>query len=414
MYQGLLRSIPLFAALPDEELHVLSQGWEQVVHPAGGRIFQEGEPNDRFSIVTQGEIEITRLVDDTTERVLQTLRPGDYYGEVSLLFPGSMRSASGRARGEVQLLEIDRDHFSALLRRQPGLAVEILRKVVERMRLTENAVIAELRANNRELVAAYSELQAAQARLIEQERMEYELRTARRVQERILPKALPNVQDWTLTSCWHPARSVGGDFYDCFYVDNGHIAIIIGDVTGKGIPASLVMATTVSLVRFVGEQLQAPGAMLARINDRMVADIPEKMFVTCMIVVLEPSTGKIRFANAGHNLPYVRGTGGVRTLHARGMPLGLMGGMEYEENEDVIAPGELLMLYSDGIVEARNQRRELFGDRRLSAFIATLPPQQNLPEAVCNEVWGFTGEGLQPEDDITMFVIERALDGDGQ
>ena len=175
MYEGLLRSIPLFSALPDEELHALSQGWERIVYPAGARIFQEGEPNDRFSIVTHGEIEITRLVDDTTERVLQTLGPGDYYGEVSLLFRGSMRSASGRARSEVQLLEINRDHFNALLRRQPGLAVEILRKVVERMRLTENAVIAELRANNRELVAAYSELQAAQARLIEQERIEYEL-----------------------------------------------------------------------------------------------------------------------------------------------------------------------------------------------------------------------------------------------
>ena len=102
MYQGLLRSIPLFAALPDEELQVLSKEWDRVIHAAGARIFQEGEPNDRFSIVTQGEIEITRLVDDTTERVLQTLRPGDYYGEVSLLFPGSMRSASGRARSCVR------------------------------------------------------------------------------------------------------------------------------------------------------------------------------------------------------------------------------------------------------------------------------------------------------------------------
>ncbi len=408
MYQGLLRSIPLFSALPDEELRLLSQGLQTVTHPPGIRIFQEGELNDRFSIVTHGEIEITRLVDDTTERVLQTLGPGEYFGEMSLLFEDSRRSASGRARTEVQLLEMERRHFDTLLHRHPGLAVEILRNVVERLRITENAVIDELRASNRELVAAYRELQAAQAQLIEQERIEYELQTARRVQERMLPKALPPVEGWTLTTCWHPARTVGGDFYDCFAVDDDHIALIIGDVTGKGIPAALVMATTCSLVRFVGEQLQTPGAMLARINDRVAADIPEKMFVTCLIAILEPATGRVRFANAGHNLPLVRGAGGVRTLHARGMPLGLMPRMEYEEHEDVIAAGELLMLYSDGIVEARNQRRELFGDRRLSAFIATLPARQDLPDAVCNEVWQFTGEGLQQEDDITMFVLERS------
>ena len=233
----------------------------------------------------------------------------------------------------------------------PGLAVEILRNVVERLRITENAVIAELRASNRELVAAYRELQAAQARLIEQERIEYELRTARAGPGTHAAQALPRVEGWTLTTCWHPARTVGGDFYDCFAVDDDHIALIIGDVTGKGIPAALVMATTCSLVRFVGEQLQTPGAMLARINDRVAADIPEKMFVTCLIAILEPATGRVRFANAGHNLPLVRGASGVRTLHARGMPLGLMPRMEYEEHEDVIAAGELLMLYSDGIVK---------------------------------------------------------------
>jgi serine phosphatase RsbU (regulator of sigma subunit) len=328
---------------------------------------------------------------------------------MSLLFADSRRSASGRARTEVQLLELDREHFELLLKRHPGVAVELLRGVVERLRVTENAVISELRASNRELVLAYRELQAAQARLIEQERIEYELQTARRVQERMLPKELPAVTGWDLTACWHPARTVGGDFYDCFPIDDDHIVLIIGDVTGKGIPAALVMATTCSLVRFVGEQLQAPGAMLARINDRMVEDIPEKMFVTCLIAVLEPSTGRVRFANAGHNLPLVRGVHGVRTLQARGMPLGLMRGMHYEESEDLIEPGELLMLHSDGIVEARNQRRELFGDRRLAALIAALPPHAHLPDAVCEEVWRFTGEGAQQEDDITIFVTERTF-----
>ena len=292
----------------------------------GARIFQEGEPNDRFSIVTQGEIEITRLVDDTTERVLQTLRPGDYFGEMSLLFADSMRSASGRARSEVQLLEMERNHFGTLLHRHPGLAVEILRKVVERLRLTENAVIAELRASNRELVTAYRELQAAQARLIEQERIEYELRTARQVQERMLPKALPPVEGWTLIHLLAPGTHRRRRLLRLLSCRRRPHRVYHRRCDGQGHPGVAGHGHDCSLVRFVGEQLQTPGAMLARINDRVAADIPEKMFVTCLVAVLEPSSGRMRFANAGHNLPFVRGAGGVRTLHARGMPLGLMAG----------------------------------------------------------------------------------------
>jgi serine phosphatase RsbU (regulator of sigma subunit) len=408
MYQGLLRGIPLFSALPDEELRLLSSSLAAATYAPGKDIFREGEANDRFSFIVEGEVEITRFVDDHTERVLQTLKAGDYFGEMSLLFADSIRSASGRARTVVRLLEMERNHFSTLLQRHPALAVEILRTVVERLRLTENAVIAELRASNRKLVTAYHELQAAQAQLIEQERIEYELRTARQIQERMLPKTLPPLEGWSLSTCWHPARTVGGDFYDCFPIGDGHIAIVIGDVTGKGIPAALVMATTCSLIRFVSEQLHTPGAMLARINDRIAADIPERMFVTCLVAVLDPLSGRLRFANAGHSLPFVRGRQGVRTLRARGMPLGLMPSMEYEEHEDVIAPGELLMLYSDGIVEARNRRRELYGDRRLAAYIATLPSERDLPNSVCQDVWAFTGSDAQQEDDITMFVLQRS------
>jgi serine phosphatase RsbU (regulator of sigma subunit) len=304
---------------------------------------------------------------------------------------------------------MQRSQFSTLLRRQPALAVEILRTVVERLRITENAVIADLRASNRELVIAYRDLQAAQARLIAQERLEYELRTARQIQERMLPKALPAIGGWSLSTCWHPARTVGGDFYDCFPTGDGRVAFVIGDVTGKGVPAALVMATTCSLVRFVAEQLHMPGPMLARINDRLSADIPDKMFVTCLIAVLEPATGHLRFANAGHNLPLVRGRGEVRSLRARGMPLGLLPEMVYEEQETVIEPGELLMLYSDGIVEARDPHRELFGDKRLAAHLAASTPERDLTDTLCEAVSQFTGPGSEQEDDITMFVIERRV-----
>ena len=410
MHEGLLRSIPLFAALPDEELHLLAERLTPVEHPAGALLFREGEPNDRFSIIAGGEIEITRQVDENSERVLQTLGRGDFFGEMSLLFTDSVRSASGRARTPVQLLEMKGRQFDLLLHRRPTLAIEILRSVVSRLRLTENAVIADLRTRNRELLQAYRDLQAAQARLIEQERIEYELRTARQIQERMLPKVLPSIGGYSLSTCWLPARTVGGDFYDCFPSGDGRVAFVIGDVTGKGIPAALVMATTCSLVRFVAEQLSAPGPMLARINDRIAADIPDKMFVTCLIAVLEPATGRLCFANAGHNLPLVRGKDGVRSLRARGMPLGLLPEMVYEEQETVIEPGEVLMFYSDGIVEARNPQRELFGDRRLAAHLGAWTPARGLTDSLCEVVAQFTGPGRDQEDDITMFVVERRPD----
>src|SRR5690606_15015929 len=122
-------------------------------------------------------------------------------------------------------------------------------------------------------------------------------------------------------------------------------------VTGKGVPAALVMATTRSLVRSVAMRLRSPGLVLKQVNDLLGPDMPSKMFVTCLYAVLEPTTGRMRFANAGHNLPFRMETnnGTTSELRARGMPLGLMPGMEYEEIEATITPGDCVLFYSDGL-----------------------------------------------------------------
>ncbi len=160
-----------------------------------------------------------------------------------------------------------------------------------------------------------------------------------------------------MAAYYRPAREVGGDFYDVIPLPDGRIGFVIGDVTDKGVPAALVMAATRSVLRASAQRIVDPGAVLERVNEHLCPDMPEKMFVTCLYGVLDPATGHFRFANAGHDLPYVKRAVGSEELRARGMPLGLMTGMVYEEKETVLEPGDSLLLHSDGVVEAHDPRR---------------------------------------------------------
>ena len=161
-----------------------------------------------------------------------------------------------------------------------------------------------------------------------------------------------------------PAREVGGDFYDVIPLPDGRVGLVVGDVTDKGVPAALVMSATRSVLRASAQRIIEPGAVLERVNEHLCPDMPEKMFVTCLYGVLDPESGLLRFANAGHDVPYVKTAGGVGELRARGMPLGLMPGMSYEEKETTLEPGDSVLLHSDGVVEAHDPERR---DVRLPA-----------------------------------------------
>ena len=139
---------------------------------------------------------------------------------------------------------------------------------------------------------------------IERERIQQELRVARLIQQTLLPQELPQLANWHVDAYYQPARAVGGDFYDFIYFEDGRIAFIVADVTDKGVPAALVMATTRSILRAAAERLESPGAVLERTNNVLVKEIPPKMFVTCFVALLNPQTGHLRYANAGHDVPY--------------------------------------------------------------------------------------------------------------
>ncbi|HKS71429.1 MAG TPA: SpoIIE family protein phosphatase, partial [Ktedonobacterales bacterium] len=249
------------------------------------------------------------------------------------------------------------------------------------------------------------------------ERVEQELRIARLIQQTLLPRDLPELPGWQLSAYYQPARAVGGDFYDFLYFDDGRLGIVIGDVTDKGVPAALVMATTRSILRSAalgsdGARPLSPGAVLERTNDLLHPDIPPKMFVTCLYAILDPQSGQLRYANAGHDLPFQRSGMQVCELRATGMPLGLMPGMRYEEKETALNPGDSILFYSDGLVEAHNPEREMFGFPHLADVLGSRPKDIPMIEVLLNELTLFTGPGWEQEDDVTLVTLQRA-EGEG-
>lgn len=244
------------------------------------------------------------------------------------------------------------------------------------------------------------------AEALRRERIEQELLVAQLIQQQFLPKSIPELPGWQLTAFYRPARTVGGDFYDCIELPDGRAMIVVGDVTDKGVPAALVMASTHSLLRAAAPRLLSPGATLAQVNDMLCGDIPAHMFVTCFALVLDPMTGRIEFANAGHDLPYLRTAAGVVELRATGMPLGLMSGMRYDEETVTLRSGDHILLHSDGLAEAHDEDREMFGFPRVAELAGRPSDGQELIDACLSELERFCGTGHEQEDDITLVTIE--------
>jgi serine phosphatase RsbU (regulator of sigma subunit) len=221
---------------------------------------------------------------------------------------------------------------------------------------------------------------------------------------------VPDLEGWQISPYYQPAREVGGDFYDFFELPEGRLGLVVGDATGKGVPAALVMASARSMLRAIAQGTEhSPGGVLGRVNDALATDIPQNMFITCFYSILEPESGRLIYANAGHDLPYVWQSGEAEELRARGMPLGLMPGMYYEQKEIVLEGGDSALFYSDGLVEAHDPQREMFGFERLQALVSEHGKEESsLEEALLEELYSFVGDGWEQEDDITLLTLRRS------
>jgi serine phosphatase RsbU (regulator of sigma subunit)/anti-sigma regulatory factor (Ser/Thr protein kinase) len=243
---------------------------------------------------------------------------------------------------------------------------------------------------------------------------------ARIIEQRLAEQPALELPGWQLTTHFRPARNVGGDFYDFIPFDDGRLGIIVGDVTDKGMPAALIMIITRSVLRAVARDLVSPGPVLAQANDLISADIPTHSFLTCTYALLDLHSGRLRYANAGHTLPYrvhrnfQRQTGrpvtaAVDELKATGMPLGLLPGLEYTEHEALLLPCETLLFHSDGIAEARNAAQEIYGFPRLRAVLERALQLSGAPllSRVQQDLARFVGDDREPEDDISLVCLER-------
>jgi predicted ester cyclase len=239
----------------------------------------------------------------------------------------------------------------------------------------------------------------------ERERVEQEMRVARIIQQASLPEEVPTLAGWQITPYYRPAREVGGDFYDFHLLSEGRLRLVVGDATGKGVPAALVMSTTLGMLRLAAQSYSSPGVMLQRVNEALCPNIPANMFVTCFYAILDPESGLLRYANAGHDLPYLHHGGDAEELRARGMPLGLMPGTSYEEGEDSLREGDSVLFYSDGLVEAHDPKGEMFGFPRLRALVAEPGEERSLEDFLLKELYSFVGEGWEQEDDITLLTL---------
>jgi serine phosphatase RsbU (regulator of sigma subunit) len=245
---------------------------------------------------------------------------------------------------------------------------------------------------------------------VERDGIEQELRVAQRIQQASLPEAVPKIEGWQISPLYRPGREVGGDFYDFHLLSEGRLGLVVGDATGKGVPAALVMSTTCGMLQVTAQALDSssPGEVLSRVNETLLARIPQNMFVTCFYAIVDSRSGAFAYANAGHDLPYVRHGSDAEELRARGMPLGLMPGMRYEEKKTILEADEVALFYRDGLVEAHDPIGEKFGFPRLRELVAEHGGERSLGELLLEELYSFVREGWEQEDDITLLTLKRS------
>ena len=406
---SLISKIPLFRSLKPAELEHLSRLLKRREYSPGEVLMKEGESDDHFYILVDGEVEVIKALGSQDERQLAIIAGGSVLGEMSLFSQQGFHTASVRARSAVSVMEVTRQDFNDLLQREPTLVYDLLQLMSQRLEESENMTILDLSEKNRQLTQAYQELEAAQAQLIIQERLERELAIARQIQESILPEKLPQMNGFDIGALTIPARAVGGDYYDFFQFGKGHIGLVLGDACDKGIPAALFINLTHSLVSIEARRNPTPAATLRRVNEHLLEKKRSRMFATLFFGVLDTG-GQLDYCRAGHPYPLVldQDFSPVETQPNPGMPLGVIEEVQLDSQMVIIPTGGLAVIYSDGLSEALNSQNQQFGSERLAEDLLAV---RHLPaQEICQKIWEnvqiFMGD--QPQsDDFTVVVIKR-------
>ncbi|MEM7335543.1 MAG: SpoIIE family protein phosphatase [Chloroflexota bacterium] len=353
----------------------------QVVFPAGHTLFREGEPGREMYILLDGEIEITK-----SDHILDRLTNGAIFGEMALVdsFP---RSADARAVTDCKIVIIDEALFSDLASQYPHFGVDVMRIMSKRIR----------RMINEEM---------------KRQRLEEELAIGREIQLSLLPKVNPQRAGWQFATVYRAARQVGGDYYDFIESpsDPNLLTMTVSDVTGKGVPAAIFMASMRSVMRTLCIDERSPADILKLTNQSVVRDTGSALFLSSVAAQLNFGTNELTMANAGHEWPlWVKASrDDVETLVVPGVILGAFDEIQPVEKKFKIEPGDFLLFFTDGVTEARNQTGEFFGDDRLleTAVLAKYKNAADIAIAIETAVDQFT-QGTPQSDDMTLVVIKR-------
>jgi sigma-B regulation protein RsbU (phosphoserine phosphatase) len=327
---------------------------------------------------------------------------------MSLLNPDGLRTASIRASGAARLWEMTRAQFEELIRRQPSLAYEVAQVLSARLTASQRATIRDLQEKNRQLQKAYRELEAAQALIVEKERLEKELQVARQIQMSVLPTSLPCLPGLAFAAQMVPARAVGGDFYDVMALGPGRVGIAVGDVAGKGVPAALFMTQVQALLHARADEVSPPAEVLAWVNRQVLSRGAAELFVTVIYGILDGESRRFVYARAGHEVPMLAVPGGkVQSApFDPGQPLGLWEGSLLDEQAITLPAGSSLLLYTDGAADTRDAAGTSFGGERLRAALSGVAGSS--AAAICDAVWQAVDahRGDEPAyDDVTLVAV---------
>lgn len=404
----LIERIPLFTGISPGALASLASRLTEREYQQGSVLFRDGEPGERFYIIVTGEIIIYKDMGPAGERLIGRRGVGEFIGEMSLLNPDGKRTASARAATDARLLELTRQEFNALIQQEPGIAYQMLRVLSNRLQAAHSESVRDLKEKNRQLQQAYAELQAAQEQIVEKKVLERELRQAQEIQTGMLPRTLPRLAGFDLGARMLPARMVGGDFYDLIRTGEDQLAVVIGDVSGKAMPAALFMALTLSLIRAEAHHNPEPVSVLRRVNAHLSETNDQGMFVTLIYGLLDRNSREFRYVRAGHEFSLLLHPDGQAEYLAAGG--GQLIGLFPEPNLPLqrvnLQPGSALLLFTDGVTEARDQAGTYYPLESAAARLRGDNAQsaQMYCQALAEEVLRFQGDAPQA-DDITVVLI---------
>jgi sigma-B regulation protein RsbU (phosphoserine phosphatase) len=409
MDETLFLKIPLFKNMPKLDLFQLVNELPIESHKAGSFLFREGERGDSLYILMDGKLEIVLGPGTSDEMLLRTCSPGECVGEMSLIMPQGMRTASARLKEDSSVRLMTREKFNEMLLRYPQIAYSMVEIMSERLDTSNETAFNDLVIKNHALQSAYDELKEAQAQIIEKERLERELQVAADIQLSILPDVLPDTEEFSFGAKILPARQVGGDFYDVFQLKDDRIGVVIGDVADKGIPSALFMARAHALIMAEADIAITASEVMQLVNSHITRLQKSTQFVTVLYGILDLKTRIFSYARAGHEPPLLLHPDGSveRIPHAPGMALGLWDPITLDVKEITLAPGDTLMMYTDGMTDCRNPQGEAFGIERIKSLLSELTKLN--AQLACDKLLETLlayQDGAKQDDDVTLVAIK--------